>query len=225
MVVSMEPTSLRGVIDTFHVAAKTFDELGNFKNDETDVIMEGDILSRCKEVTIRIDTGLDRIKSVVEDFSSRRKNHSKPSVAFLEWHTPLFVGGHWIPDMLEMTGALALMVVSGKPSKVVTDEELKDLDPDYILIGPCGFDLERSLRETLAIYKARPVWRELTAVKLNRVFVLDGHSYYARPGPRLLQDTGIIAACIHGDELAKELGQDLVPSSGYLRVTLDMYDK
>lgn len=225
MVVSMEPTSLRGVIDTFHVAAKTFDELGSFKNDETDVIMEGDILSRCKEVTIRIDTGLDRIKSVVEDFSSRRKNHSKPSVAFLEWHTPLFVGGHWIPDMLEMTGALALMVVSGKPSKVVTDEELKDLDPDYILIGPCGFDLERSLRETLAIYKARPVWRELTAVKLNRVFVLDGHSYYARPGPRLLQDTGIIAACIHGDELAKELGQDLVPSSGYLRVTLDMYDK
>lgn len=225
MVVSMEPTSLCDVLDTFHVAAKALDQLDNCDSGEVNANSEGKNYARCKEVTTRIDTGLDRIRSVVKSFSDRRQNHSKPLVAFLEWHTPLFSGGHWIPDMLETAGAFSAMGISGKPSKVVTDEEFEELDPDYILIGPCGMNLERSIRDTLAMYKARPMWRELKAVKQNRVFALDGDSYYARPGPRLLQGTGIMAACIHGDELAKELGEDLAPSSGYQRITIDMYDK
>jgi len=219
-VVSMEPENLRDVLETFQVAAKALDSIIDEGEGEI-----GTIEARCNVVINEIQTGLNRIEYVVRAHQHSLKAKSKPLVAFLEWHSPLFAGGHWIPDMLNIIDVSAPMLLSGEPSKVFTDEELLELDPDFILIGPCGFNLERSLRDTLAMYKKRPFWRELRAVKQNQVFALDGNSYYARPGPRLLQGTGIMAACVYGEELAKELGEDLAPSTGYVQVMLDMYDK
>jgi len=63
----------------------------------------------------------------------------------------------------------------------------------------------------------------LRAVKNGNVYALDGNSYYARPGPRLLQGCGLIARCVHGEEVGKTLGEELAPSSGMKRITLDMY--
>jgi len=202
-VISMEPNNLEDVIKTFHVAAKA---LGGLK-----------IQNRADKVTRDIRSGIEKIRRTVEE-------KPKPTVAFLEWHEPLFTGGHWIPDMLEIAGAKYTMCKSGERSAPMKDEDFILIDPDYILIGPCGFSLDRALEDTLAIYKKKAWWKELRAVKEGRVFALDGNSYYARPGPRLLQGTGIMAACIHGEEIAKELGEELAPSSGYQRVTLDMYN-
>ena len=203
-VISMEPTNLNDVIKTFHVAAAA---LGR-----------REIQERADQVTRNIQIGLDTIQQVVMD-------RPRPKVAFLEWHAPFFSGGHWIPDMLDIAGGQYDMCLTGNPSAPVTDEAFCDLDPDIILIGPCGFSLERCVQDTLRILygnkKDKPWWSKMRAVKEGRVFCLDGNSYYARPGPRLLQGTGIMAACMHGEDVAKELGEDLAPSSGYLRMTLD----
>jgi len=99
-------------------------------------------------------------------------------------------------------------------------------NPDVILIGPCGFDLERTVKDTLEIFgsKKNSWWHTLRAVKGGRVFVADANSYYARPGPRLLQGTGIMAAAMHGVAVAKTLGEDLVPASGYYQILPEMYN-
>jgi len=201
-VISMEPTNLEDVIKTFHVAARALGGL--------------EIQSRADKVTTDIRKGIEIIRKVTGE-------KSKPSVAFLEWHEPLFTGGHWIPDMLEIAGAKYSMCESGERSAPIKDEDFILIDPDYILVGPCGFPLARALEDTLAMYNKKAWWKKLRAVKEGRVFALDGNSYYARPGPRLLQGTGIMAACIHGEEVGKELGEELAPSSGYQRVTFDMY--
>lgn len=202
-VVSMEPENLKDVLKTFHVAAKA--------------IGTPEVIEQCIKVTSDIEAGLDQIRNAT-------RGRPTPRVGFLEWHGPLFTGGHWIPDMLQIANTIYPMAASGDRSKAITDEEFIDLDLDCILIGPCGFSLDRALRDTIAMWKTKPWWRELRAVKEGRVFALDGNSYYARPGPRLLQGTAIMAACVHGEEVAKELGETLAPSSGYVRVTLDMYE-
>ena len=130
-------------------------------------------------------------------------------------------------------------------SVALTDSELGALDPDVILIGPCGFDLHRTLTDTRQLfYNEDPLapaatrtawWHSLRAVQQGRVYALDGNAYYARPGPRLLQGTAIMAVCIHDDQentttattstkkkqktMAELLGPELVPSmGGYQRI-------
>ncbi|CAB9529656.1 chromosome 1 open reading frame 53 [Seminavis robusta] len=156
-----------------------------------------------------MQSAFDWIPKVTGDMTS-----SKPRVAFLEWHDPLFAGGHWIPDMLEIAGCSYEMGSSSDRSKAMKDEELGQLDPDVILIGPCGFSLDRAFNDTLDLYEKKAWFKEMRAVKEGRAFALDGNSYYARPGPRLLQGCGIMAACIHGDQVAEILGEELAPSGG-----------
>merc|ERR1711957_341327 len=99
----------------------------------------------------------------------------------------------------------------------VTPEAFVAFDPEYILVGPCGFDLVRAKADTLTMYE-HEWWRNLRAVKSGNVFVLDGNSYYARPGPRLLQGTAIMAVCLHGQDIVNELGPSLVPDNCYERL-------
>lgn len=195
----MEPTNLKDVIKTFHVAAKA---LG--------------LNDTAVSVTNHIKEGLDTIRHVVQGLP-------RPKVAFMEWHTPIFSGGHWIADMLEIAGGDYNMCQSGDRSAAVEDEDFIRLDPDIILIGPCGFSLDRSIKDTLAMYEKKPWWKNMRAVREGRVFALDGNSYYARPGPRLLQGTGIMAACLHGEDVGKDLGEALAPPGGYCRIPLEMY--
>jgi iron complex transport system substrate-binding protein len=202
-VISMEPTNLNDVLKTILVAGKALGPK-----------TEKRALDKIEE----LEEGFDMIRAAV-------KGRSKPNVAFMEWHDPVFSGGHWIPDMMEAAGAQYEMCKSGGRSVPFTDDEFIKLDPDIILVGPCGFDLQRTLADTMLMYKNKSWWKDMRAVKAGNVYALDGNSYYARPGPRLLQGCGIMAACIHGKDVAKELGEDLAPSSGYCRVSMDMYNE
>ena len=198
-IISMEPESLKDVLKTFHVAGKA---LGKEKEAE--------------EVVTKMELGFEKIHQVTKDIIH------KPKVAFLEWHYPIFTGGHWIPDMLEIANGEYEMCQSGDRSAPMKDEDFIKLDPDVILIGPCGFSLDRSIKDTITMYQEKAWFREMRAVKNNRLYALDGNSYYARPGPRLLQGCGIMAVCMHGEQVAKDLGEELAPSSGYICVTPDM---
>jgi iron complex transport system substrate-binding protein len=125
--------------------------------------------------------------------------------------------------MMEIAGCSYDMCHSGDRSAPIKDEDFIQMDPDYILIGPCGFSLKRAVEDTLKIYVTKPWWRTLRAVQNGNVFALAGNSYYARPGPRLVQGCGLIARCVHGEKVGKALGGDLAPSSGMQRITIDMY--
>lgn len=203
-IISMEPNNLEDVFVTFLVAGRA---LG--------------LEERAERAVSELKQQFDFIKEIVQQHSQQRR----PKVAFLEWHDPLFTGGHWIPDLMAIAGCSYEMCQSGDRSAPLTDDDFIQMDPDYILIGPCGFSLERALEDTLSMYTTKPLWKSMRAVQNGHVYALDGNSYYARPGPRLVQGCGLIARCVHGDDVGKALGEELAPSSGMERITIDMYPK
>jgi iron complex transport system substrate-binding protein len=120
----------------------------------------------------------------------------RPRVAFIEWVEPLMAGGNWMPELIEAAGGDNLFGAAGKHSDWMQWEELVAADPQVIIVGPCGYDLTRSLEE-LPILQARPGWSDIAAVRSGRVYFVDGNAYCNRPGPRLAETTEILAEMIH----------------------------
>ena len=120
----------------------------------------------------------------------------KPTVVALEWTEPLMVGANWIPELIEIAGGKPLLSKRGEHSPYLFWESLIDIDPEIIVIMPCGFDLERTAQESKILTK-HPAWKFLKAVKQGKVFVTDGNAYFNRPGPRLVDSAEILAEIFH----------------------------
>ena len=127
---------------------------------------------------------------------------ARPRVAVVEWLAPLMLAGHWIPDVVEAAGGLTVGPAPGVPSPYAGWDELRALRPDAIVVGLCGFDLERTLRE------ARVCLGELRAV-CERVLFMDGNAYLNRPGPRLVDAAEIIGRWLRGEAVPREAGVTL----------------
>lgn len=122
----------------------------------------------------------------------------RPTVACIEWVTPLMAAGNWMPTLVELAGGENLFGVAGQHSPWLSFADLVARDPDVIVILPCGWDIARA-RQDLPALEAHPGWSQLTAVRQQRVFVTDGNQYFNRPGPRLVESLEILAELLHGD--------------------------
>ncbi|MCC6909792.1 MAG: ABC transporter substrate-binding protein [Phycisphaerales bacterium] len=120
-----------------------------------------------------------------------------PSVVFIEWLDPIFVGGHWTPQLIEAAGARHPLNEPGQPSRVASPDELVALEPDVLIIAPCGADLGWTQRE-LATVESQPWWRELPAVRTGRIAIVDGSQMFNRPGPRLVDAFEWLVGWLHG---------------------------
>jgi iron complex transport system substrate-binding protein len=120
----------------------------------------------------------------------------RPTVACIEWIDPLMAAGNWMPELVEMAGGVNLFGAAGKHSPWMTLEQLREKDPDVIVVLPCGFDIARSRQEMPALTQ-RPDWPELRAVRERRVYMADGNQYFNRPGPRLADSLEILAEILH----------------------------
>ncbi len=121
---------------------------------------------------------------------------SRPTVACIEWADPLMAAGNWTPELVEMAGGINLFGIAGRHSPGMTFEDLIRLDPDVIVVAPCGFSLERT-RQDLSLLAARPEWNALKAVRNGRVYLADGNQYFNRPGPRVAETLEILAEILH----------------------------
>ena len=140
---------------------------------------------------------LEKLQSRLDFISKQVQNSDwQPSVVAIEWTEPLMVGANWIPELIEIAGGQPLLSVSGKHSPYIDWKSLVDADPDIIVIMPCGFDLERTEKESQVLTQ-HPQWQNLTAVKNKRVFIVDGNAYFNRPGPRLVDSAEILAEILH----------------------------
>jgi iron complex transport system substrate-binding protein len=95
----------------------------------------------------------------------------------IEWVDPLMAGGNWMPELVQLAGGENLFGVAGQPSPWLDWHEVVAVDPDLILVHPCGFDMARTLQE-MPLLEHRPGWRELKAVRRGRIFVADGNQYF-----------------------------------------------
>jgi len=126
---------------------------------------------------------------------------SRPTVLTIEWLAPIMIGGTWMPELVGLAGGQALVTEAGQHAPTLNLEELSRLDPEVVLIKPCGFDLDRTLGE-IGLLREHLPWERWEAVRRGRVFVADGNAYFNRPGPRLVESLEILAACLHPDLFA-----------------------
>ncbi len=125
----------------------------------------------------------------------RNADRPCPRVLVLEWTDPPMSGGHWTPGLLELAGATALLGNPGANSQVLTWEQIAAADPDAVVVGPCGFDLQRT-HAAIDELRGNPIWTGLRAVREGRVHPIDGSAYLNRPGPRLVDTAEMISNAI-----------------------------
>jgi iron complex transport system substrate-binding protein len=130
-----------------------------------------------------------RITAIAERASQAAR---RPRVVSVEWLEPVMLGGTWMPELIALAGGEALGALPGAPAPTVALSELARLEPDIVVVKPCGFDLARTLRERALIDALLAA-----AGPRARLYVTDGNAFFNRPGPRLVESLEILAACIH----------------------------
>lgn len=126
----------------------------------------------------------------------------KPRVACLEWLSPLYVGGHWVPEMVDLAGGLDALGQVHHPSRPVTWEQVESAKPDIVILMPCGFSVERAWSELAALRQTDRQWSSALA-SWPLTFVVDAASYFSRPGPRLVDGVELLAALFSNRSVAK----------------------
>ncbi|MBC8043363.1 MAG: ABC transporter substrate-binding protein, partial [Rhizobacter sp.] len=120
----------------------------------------------------------------------------KPRVAFIEWIDPIFIGGNWMPELIEAAGGTALFAKAGEHSGVYMLEQITAENPDVIVVSPCGFKLDQTERD-LHLLTSKPAWRGLNAVQQGRVFLADGNEYFNRSSYRIIDSLEMLARMLH----------------------------
>ena len=120
----------------------------------------------------------------------------KPTVACIEWLSPLMMAGNWTPEIVEIAGGLPILTEAGKHSSYINFQDIITVNPDIILIMPCGFSIQRTLQE-IGLFLDTPGWADLKAVKSQRVYIADGNQYFNRSGPRITDSIEIMAEIIN----------------------------
>ena len=123
----------------------------------------------------------------------------RPKVVAIEWVDPFFTSGHWIPEMIESAGGENLISTEKMPSRKMELEEIKEANPDIIVMMPCGFDVKRTVSEYNSVLTNNSDWNELKAVKEKSVYAVDANSYFSKPSLRTITGIEILAKIIHPD--------------------------
>jgi iron complex transport system substrate-binding protein len=119
----------------------------------------------------------------------------RPTVAAIEWLSPLMAAGNWVPELIEIAGGVSAFGEAGRHSPWLDWDDLVAADPDMIVLMPCGFSIEKT-RADLHFLTARDGWSSLRAVRNGRVVITDGSQYFNRPGPRIVQSAEILAQAV-----------------------------
>jgi iron complex transport system substrate-binding protein len=120
----------------------------------------------------------------------------RPRVAYLEWLDPPFSCGHWGPELVRLAGGEEVVGREGEASRTLRWDEVAAAAPEVVLVACCGLSVERAQRD-LAALADEAWWRELPAVRGGRVYVADGHGFFSRPGPGLVDSLELLAHALH----------------------------
>ena len=135
----------------------------------------------------RVATALDRApagRELVSELESRLQGlrDSAPAerlrVVCVEWLDPIYLAGHWVPELVEMAGGQDVGAKPGAHSVTMMRDQYRALQPDLVIVMLCGFGVDRAKREL-----------ELAPLPDLGVpmVVIDGNAYTSRPGPRIVE--------------------------------------
>ena len=158
-----------------------------------DVIRIGNAANRSAEghhLAAQLHDRLEAVRTRAQRIAHR------PRVACIEWLSPLYVAGHWVPEMVQLAGGQDVLAQPGDPSHVVTWDDVLAAAPDVLIVMPCGFSVERTQTELFQIMQQPGQWPPSSELA-ERTFLVDASSYFSRPGPRLIDGIELLAAILH----------------------------
>ena len=125
------------------------------------------------------------------------KHLRAPTLVALEWVDPIFAMGNWGPELVEAANGQLVLGEKSVHSRAIDWQSVRDADPEWLVVAPCGFDIERTLREVRAL-EGIPGWFDLRAVRQGKVALADGNLYFNRSGTTIVQTVEILAEILHG---------------------------
>ncbi len=159
-------------------------------------------------VSARAESVAKALEARIAAVRGRVADADRPRVLCLEWLDPAWVAGHWMPDVVDAAGGVDALGRPGEPSRRVTWEEIREARPEVAIIMPCGFGILRTLAE-IDLLRTIPQLQDIPAFAADRVFVVDGSSYFSRPGPRVVDGVELLAQVLHPERFEGSLPPDL----------------
>lgn len=181
VIISISPDNLEEVLETFVEIAST---LG-------DTIEGMNLSSHIQK----------KINAIAQKCTSL---HSVDNILCVEWMEPLLATGNWLPELVQTVNGEAMFGSIGEHAQPIEWKSVLESNPDVIVLMPCGFTIDQTLGD-IKVLTDKDGWSTLNAVKNRQVFVVDGHQYFNRPGPRLLDSTKILAEILHPLNFAPNL--------------------
>ena len=143
-----------------------------------------------QRLAVQLRDRLEAIRTRLKDISER------PRVVCIEWLSPLYVAGHWVPEMVDLAGGQDALAQPSTPSRAVTWDEVLAAAPDFLIVMPCGFSVERTRAELFRLMQQTDQWR-LSPLLAQHTYLVDASSYFSRPGPRLIDGIELLATILH----------------------------
>ncbi len=196
-VIILDPSNLSDILDNILEIAKN---VGKIKEGQNLVRLLKDKINKIKRIT------------------ELQNKDNLLKILCLEWIDPFFTAGHWVPEMVEISGGINGLSKPREQSRRTSLEKIKEFDPDKIILMPCGFNIDRTIKE----YKNTTLnknqeWNNLRAIKNNEIYVVDAGSYFSKPGPRTITGIEILAKIIFPNEFK----DSKVPESSYTKLLND----
>jgi len=165
--------------------------LGEVLNDIVRVAEALGVRERGEKLVAQLRNRLEAVQTKTQ------KVNRRPRVWVAEWVDPPFCCGHWVPEMVEIAGGVEGLGKKGQPSRRIAWEEVLAWQPEVIVLAPCGYRLEETLRDAETL-RNLPDWTNLPAAQNNRIYAIDGN-LISCPGPRLVDGVELLAHLLHPD--------------------------
>jgi iron complex transport system substrate-binding protein len=146
-----------------------------------------------EDLAAGMQSRLDRVRSALAGVEAY------PRVFVTEWLEPPYSAGHWVPDMVSAAGGIDVAGMSGEPSHRMRWPDVAVLEPDVVVLAPCGFDLDRTLSEVVPLDLSAHLLGT-PARQESRVFAVDANAMFSRPGPRVVDGVEVLAHLLHPAE-------------------------
>jgi iron complex transport system substrate-binding protein len=185
-IVSLEPSNLDDIIDNIRLVGKITGRS-----------------SQAEELALQMSQRIDQVREKTQSIQRR------PRVAFIEWLRPPWVGGHWIPQMVDYAGGIDGIGIFGQPSRKIEWDEIVEYEPEILILSPCGYDIKQVLAEVHAL-SAYSGWDKVPAFQYSNIFAVNASAYFSRPGPRIVDGLELLAHVIHPELFPTILTHDRV---------------
>jgi len=214
-VCAASPQDLAGVLSSFESKPEVLSlnplDLGDVWRD---ILLVGEQTFRphaAEKLIESIGEKLGALEQKIQAANDDQQAGDRPAVAFLEWLQPIYVGGHWVPEMIALAGGRDVFGEPSRPSFRVTLDDVAAARPDVLIAAPCGYTAAQAREEYRSI--DFPVgWQDIPAVRNGRVYALDASSYFSRPGPRLVSGLEILVKLLHpAIEVSREAEAASIP--------------